>query len=67
MIWFEKNKVVVHPKGFLVVILSYSKNQIEWRSANVNKEGKIISGISYGKDLENFYDVFEKGEEELWF
>jgi hypothetical protein len=30
MIWFEKNKVVVHPKGFLVVILSYNKNQIEW-------------------------------------
>lgn len=64
MIWFEKNKVVVHPNGFLVVILSYNKNQIEWKSANVNEEGKIYTGISYGKELEKFYDVFEKGEEQ---
>jgi hypothetical protein len=63
MIWFEKNKVVVHPKGFLVVILSYNRNQIEWKSANVNEEGKILHGISYGLELEKFYDVFDKNEE----
>jgi hypothetical protein len=64
MTWFEKNKVVVHPKGFLVVILSYNKNQIEWKSANVNEEGKILHGISYGLELEKFYDVFDKNEEQ---
>lgn len=63
MIWFEKNKVVVHPKGFLVVILSYNKNQIEWKSANVNEYGKILHGISYGLELDKFYDVFDKNEE----
>ena len=62
MIWFEKNKVVVHPKGFLVVILSYNKNQIEWKSANVNEDGKMLHGISYGLELEKFYDVFDKNE-----
>lgn len=65
MIWFEKGKAVVHPDGFLVVIQSYTKNQIEWKSANVNEDGKIIHGISYGKELEKFYDVFKKGEEEF--
>ena len=65
MIWFQKGKVVVHPDGFLVVILSFSKSQLEWKSANVNEEGKIIQGISYGRELEKFYEVFEEGEEDL--
>ena len=65
MIWFEKGKVVVHPDGFLVVIQSFSKNQVEWKSANVNYEGKILHGVSYGKDLEKFYEVFEEGEEQF--
>lgn len=65
MIWFQKGKVVVHPDGFLVIILSFNKNQIEWKSANVDEEGKIISGFSYGRELEKFYDIFENGEDEF--
>jgi hypothetical protein len=30
----------------------------------VNKEGKILHGISYGLELEKFYDVFDKNEEQ---
>lgn len=57
MIKFKKGKVVVHPNGYLVKVNSFNGNELYWISVQPDKYGKIKSGISYGKELEKFYEI----------
>ena len=55
-----KGKIMVHPKGDLIKIISYKNGVIEWETIMPDKYGKIHSGVIYGSEVNKIYDINEE-------